>query len=447
VRVITERHMNEQRLAYLSRYDPLTGLANKMRVEDVLADVLNSCRRYKTSGSFLLCAIDRLADLNTTFGYDVADQVLVELSKRLRKEVRAGDCIGRLSGNKFAVVLSNCGHDQMEIAARRFRQAANDAVVVTAAGPVSITLSVGGAVFPKASETAQSIVMSAHEALNQAREQGANSFVAYHRSSERETMRQANLRTAEQIVQALSNKTLSLALQPIVDAETGDIAFHEALLRLTSPTGSLTTASHLIEPAERFRLTPLVDRHVLELAVKQLAINPMLSVSINVSASTAKDMEWIVAFMDAAKSIPDFANRMIIEITETAVIDDMTATRGFINKIHEVGCKVAIDDFGAGYTSFRNLRALDVDIVKIDGSFMKNISESKDDQVFVKALVGIATALNIKTVAEWVETDADAAFLASIGIDYIQGFTFGEPVAASDKSMNAAATDDIVTAA
>ena len=149
---------------------------------------------------------------------------------------------------------------------------------------------------------------------------------------------------------------------------------------------------------------------------------------MNASPISATDPDWWAALNSQLKMHPGVAERLIIEITETAAIQDIDDTRGFVARVKDLGCQIAIDDFGAGYTSFRNLQRLKVDTVKIDGSYIENLKANPENQVFVRTLVGLAQNLDMKTVAEWVSSDEDAALLESMGVDYFQGFHFGSPV-------------------
>jgi len=177
--------------------------------------------------------------------------------------------------------------------------------------------------------------------------------------------------------------------------------------------------------AERLGLVRLLDHRVLELVLGELITAPELNASLNVSAPSAVDPDWwsaLVAMLNAHQGV---AERLTLEITETAAIHDVDEMRGFVARAKDLGCGIAIDDFGAGYTSFRNLRKLGVDMVKIDGAFVQNLTRSEDDRAFVHTLVDLARRLGLKTVAEWVQDEAAAAILAGWGCDYLQGALVG----------------------
>jgi EAL domain-containing protein (putative c-di-GMP-specific phosphodiesterase class I) len=192
-------------------------------------------------------------------------------------------------------------------------------------------------------------------------------------------------------------------------------------VRVRSGDGGILGASSIIPPAERFGLIKFVDIRVLELALTRLSADPAARLSVNISMRTALTTEWLTAIESRLFGNPELAGRLIIEVTETAAMADLEATAAMLAKMKSFGCQVAIDDFGSGHTSFRSLRGLPLDILKIDGVFVQNITRSTDDRFFVRTLLDLAKHLKVKTVAEWVQDAEAAAMLAEWGIDYLQG--------------------------
>jgi EAL domain-containing protein (putative c-di-GMP-specific phosphodiesterase class I) len=174
-------------------------------------------------------------------------------------------------------------------------------------------------------------------------------------------------------------------------------------------------------------LVRLVDRRALEMTVATLHANPSVTLSVNVSGTTAQDSAFLQSFVEYVKQNSSIANRLVVELTETAALHHFEENARFVSRLREMGCRIAIDDFGAGYTSFRNLQMLRVDKVKIDGSYVAALMTSPENQVFVRTLVHLAKNFNLKTTAEWVGNEAEAALLESFGVDHFQGFFFGEP--------------------
>jgi len=280
---------------------------------------------------------------------------------------------------------------------------------------------------PAHASSSQEAMLRAEEALDKARSAGRNGFAVYENSPQREMARLRLMTIADEVVSALNDDRLMLAYQPIVSAKTREVTHHECLLRMRQQDGTVASASRFIPAAEQLGLVRLVDRRALEMAVVDLYANPDITLSVNVSGTTAADPAWLGAFIDYVNVNRAIAPRMIVELTETAALHDFEENAQFVSRLRDIGCRVAIDDFGAGYTSFRNLQKMRLDMVKIDGAFVTNLSASPENQVFVRTLVDLARNFNLKTVAEWVGSEEDALLLESFGVDYFQGYFFGEP--------------------
>jgi EAL domain-containing protein (putative c-di-GMP-specific phosphodiesterase class I) len=233
------------------------------------------------------------------------------------------------------------------------------------------------------------------------------------------------MRATDAIITALNERRIFLAYEPIVATATRQPAFYECLMRVKRADGSLLAVNELVPLAERLGLVRLLDHRVLELALEQLIAAPDFRASVNVSAASTVDPDWWAALGAMLNANPGVAERLTVEITETTAIHDIDDTRGFVSRVKDLGCRIAIDDFGAGYTSFRNLRKHGVDLVKIDGAFVRNLKNSEDDRAFVHTLIDLARRLGLETVAEWVQDDDAAAMLEDWGCDYLQGALVG----------------------
>jgi EAL domain-containing protein (putative c-di-GMP-specific phosphodiesterase class I) len=196
-------------------------------------------------------------------------------------------------------------------------------------------------------------------------------------------------------------------------------------MRIRRADGTLTDAAAIIPIAERLGLVRLLDHRVLELVVSELITTPDLELSINVSPTSTVDPDWWGGLTALLRSHAGVGERLTVEITEMAAIHDIDETRGFVSRVKDLGCRIAIDDFGAGHTSFRNLRKLGVDVIKIDGAFVQNLTRSGDDRIFVHTLIDLGHALGLQTVAEWVQSEAAAEQLTAWGCDYLQGELVG----------------------
>jgi diguanylate cyclase (GGDEF)-like protein len=444
VRVDNERHARDEQLVKLSRNDPLTGELNRTHLIASLAEAIEETARSRASCAFMLIGIDHLARVNDAFGFDVADAVIAEVSKRIRTRLRGGDVLGRVSGNKFGLILRNCTVDDTNIAAERFLAGIRDEVVPTVSGPVSVTASIGAITVPRYARTADEAVNRAQETLDAAKRRRAGSFSMWKPNVERDAQRKVNIRVTDEIVTALNERRIVTAFEPVVEARSREPAFYECLVRMEQEDGQALLAPDIVPVAERLGLIRLVDHRVLELAVAELAASPNVQLSLNISPDTTMDPDWWTSIESLMQAHPGVGERLIVEITETVAIQDIDDIRGFITRLKRFGSRIAIDDFGAGYTSFRNLRKLGVDIVKIDGAFVQNIARSADDRAFVQTLIDLARRLQIKTVAEWVQDEESAVMLREWGCDYIQGRLIG---LASPQRPWSVATDTVLPAA
>jgi diguanylate cyclase (GGDEF)-like protein len=427
MRDTTERVREVRRLTYLATRDELTGHLNRNALREELSQAIESAKAESRNCAFLVASVDRLAMINDSFGFDTADEVILGVGERLARSLRSSDVIGRTAGNKFGVLLKNCRETEIAVVAKRLREAVRGHAIETRSGLVAATCSVGAVWLPQAASTSQEAMLRAEQALEKARANGRDGFAAYEPSPQRETQRLRQMQIADEVVLALKEDRLRLAYQPIVSACTRKASHYECLLRMAKPDGSIVSAGHFVPAAEQMGIVHLVDRFALETTIARLKAHKAITLAVNVSGTASSDPAWLQDFVEYVRSMRDVAPRLIVELTETAALHHFEENAQFVSQLRELGVRVAIDDFGAGYTSFRNLQLLHVDTVKIDGSYVKDLSRSPENQVFVRTLVGLARSFDIKTVAEWVGSDEDAALLQSFGVDYFQGFFFGEP--------------------
>jgi diguanylate cyclase (GGDEF)-like protein len=425
VRVVTERHESDSRLSYLAYHDSLTGELNRHQLTVILEKTLEEAMRSRSSCGFLLVAIDNLGRINDSYGFDIADEVIAAVAKRIRGRMRGKDSLGRYSGTKFGIVLTECTPDDMATAAERLLAGVRDEMVPTAAGPVAVTVTIGGVTAPRHARSVPEVLARAKEALDAAKGKRRGSFFAYRPNLERDALRRDNMRATDEIVAALNERRIFLAYETVVASITRLPAFYECLMRVRRTDGTLLGASDVVPVAERLGLVRFLDHRVLELVVSELAAAPALQASVNVSPASTTDPDWWAGLDSLLRTHAGVSERLIVEITESAAIHDVDETRGFVARVKDLGCRIAIDDFGAGYTSFRNLRKLGVDIVKIDGAFVENLIRSEDDRAFVRTLIDLARRLGLATVAEWVQDEHTAKTLEAWGCEYLQGAHVG----------------------
>lgn len=430
LRRISQRKLHEARLEYLANFDELTGHFNKLRLREALEYVLSDALRAERAGAFLVVGVDSLDRINRAYGSELGDVILVEVGRRLDRCLRNSDVVGRIGGDRFGVVLNDCTAAEALQTAERILNVVRRSAVETVAGPVHVSVSTGILLFPGQSHTALDAIAKAEGALLKAKTAGRDCAALYELSEEQQRGFRDAMEIGEQVKTALREHRLQLAYQPIVLSATPEAAsvdYYECLVRMVAPDGTLVPAAQFIPVVEQLGLMRAIDRYVLDLALEQLNATSDVRLGINISGLTAADRSWLRALNARLRHRPDLAGRLIVEITETAALHDVDDTARFVQAVRELGCQVAIDDFGAGYTTFRHLKSLTVDIVKIDGSFVRGVLESPQNQLFVRNLLSLAKAFNLRTVGECVETPEEAAYLSEEGVDMLQGFHIGRP--------------------
>jgi diguanylate cyclase (GGDEF)-like protein len=425
IRRIDDRHSRDQHLSFLGNCDPLTGMMNRGRLAEALSETISMATREQASCAFLIAAVNNLSVVNEAYGFEVADDVIVALGRRLRHVVRTGDAIARYSGSKFGIILNNCDEADLAVAVDRFITIARESVIETERGPVWAMLSIGAVSVPSRASDANLAMARAEEALTEARKLPSDGAVIYKPSAQRAAERNLNARCATEIVKCLKEDQFKLAFQPIVAAGTHELVMHEALLRMSDADNQLIAAAHLIPVAEKLGLVRLIDRKVAHMAIAKLHAFPQAKITMNVSGATATDPRWFNQLTEIIAANSDVAHRLTVEITETVALGNIKETFSFVQALRDNGCSVAIDDFGAGFTSFRNLRDLPVNIIKLDGTFCRNLPSNTANQYLVRTLIDLGHKFNLKVIGEWIETEQDLEILTNCGVDYLQGNLFG----------------------
>ncbi|MDJ1157476.1 GGDEF domain-containing phosphodiesterase [Chelatococcus sp. SYSU_G07232] len=382
---------------------------------------LAEAARARAPLALVVVAIEELGRLNEEIGYEAADGIIEQAFARIAAVMRRRDRLMRYASNRFAAILLSCTGEQIGAALNRFATAVESTPMHTGRGAVAVKLRMGAALGPEHGREAETLLRHAEEALAEAKRRGGATFAVYDAALGRDLERRRREATSLDIVAALNERRIAIARQPVVEARTRKVAFQEVLLRLHRADGTLANAADVVPAAERLGLVRLVDHRVLELALDRLAAEPQERLAINVSPATLKNPEWLTAFAAHLGARAGIADRLIVEITETAAVENPEATRACLDAMKALGVAIAIDDFGSGHTSFKLLRAFPVDILKIDGAFVQNLVHSPDDRFFVRTLTELAQHLGIATVAEWVENEETARLLTEWGVDYLQG--------------------------
>jgi len=427
LRLVTQRREQQTRLEQLANYDELTGHYNKLRLREALDYALAYGQRYEHPGAFLAVGVDQLDRINMAYGPEAGDTVLIAVGQCLDDSLRATDVIGRLGSDRFGVVLSVCSAEDAGSIAERITDAVRDRNILIGDGEIHATVSVGVVHFPDQAKTGFDAIAKAEGALLKAKSAGRDCVECYRLSEEQRRGHRASMELGEQVATALKEDRLAFAFQPVVDAATHVVRYHECLLRMITPEGDVVAAGQFVPVVERLGLMRALDRRALDLTLAELEAYPGSILAFNISGVTAADRGWLRSLVGKLKDREELAGRLMVEITETAALHDLEDSARFVSVVRDLGCQVAVDDFGAGYTTFRHLKALTVDVVKIDGSFVRNLSQSKENQLFIRNLLSLARSFNLVTVAEFVENAEDAKILADEGVDLLQGYYFGKP--------------------
>lgn len=427
LRSIEGARRREEELAWRATNDDLTGLLNRAHLRTKIDEFIEAALQDGRTGVYLLAGIDDLGGINADFGFEIADEVIVEIGARLNSVLGPDDFIGRVAGTKFGILAVDSRPEAQREMATRLMNIVRENVVETKRGAVGASISIGAVNLPDDAINSQGAMTRAEAALDQAKSHGRSSWSAFTEKTETITLRRRNTHMSDVILTALNERRIRLAFQPIVsDLGEAPVKF-ECLIRMRGEDGREIPAPDFIPVAERLGLVHLLDRRVLELAVNTLAMTPHIHLNVNVSMETVKDPVWAEGYLAHMRAHAPLAKRMTVELTETQVIDAIECSIEFVSEIKKLGSWFAIDDFGAGYTSFRNLKALDIDTLKIDGSFVTGVSSSRENQLFVRTLLDLARNFGMKTVAEWVDNEADAMLLKGLGVDYLQGYLIGKP--------------------
>jgi diguanylate cyclase (GGDEF)-like protein/PAS domain S-box-containing protein len=422
---------NEQRLLHLATHDPLTGLHNRREFNDILERHLSRIRRYGNCGAVLWMDLDGFKEINDGLGHKIGDELLSSLAHRMKATVRESDVLARLGGDEFAVLYPNVDGSQAQMAAGRLLQAIRTHTAVIQGQSLRVTASMGVVLFPDHGTSASELMMKADMAMYGAKGAGRNRIVVYSPDEERVESPETRIDWLRVIREALENDEFVLYAQPILDLKTNQTIRHEILLRLRDRSGRIIPPGAFLDVAEQFGLSGDIDRWVLRKVLAVLndaSLGDGMSFAVNLSPRSLTDQELLSMISERKEDITIIGPvRLVLEITESAAIYNIHVAKDFLRTLREHGCEFALDDFGMGFSSFYQLKNLDVDYLKIDGSFIRNLSHDPVDKQLVIAMVQLARSLGKNTIAEFVEDESTLDALRTIGIDCAQGFHIGRP--------------------
>ncbi len=428
---ISEQKQTEERIVFLANHDPLTNIYNRRRFQEHLERQIAYARRFKIRSALLFVDLDQFKYINDTLGHQAGDQCLIAVAHVFRSHLREIDILGRMGGDEFGIILPNVDEEGASTVARNLIERLESEVRIPADPNIRLSASIGIALFPEQGTTPAELLAKADAAMYTTKRQG-RSRVHVYQPDDRELLNmKAKVHWENRINHALRHDRFVLHYQPIVSLPDHRISHYEVLLRLQEEDGELIYPGAFLDIAERFGLIRDVDEWVIRNAIAEQAHSIRdglpVTLAINLSGRHFGDPDFVTLVREClAESQADPA-RLIFEVTETAAVENLTAAERFIEPLRELGCRLALDDFGVGYSSFHYLKNLPVDMIKIDGSFIRHLHQNRADQAIVRAITDLSRGMDIQTVAEFVENRAILDKLEELGVDYAQGYHIAMP--------------------
>ncbi len=428
---ITDRETAKQRLTWLASHDPLTKLYNRRSFQIEFEKILTLAERYHHHTSLLFFDLDHFKLINDSSGHQAGDALLQMVAKKLREITRSSDLVARLGGDEFGIVIPESDiHDAMLFADKLLEELKQVSVPLKGSS-YRISASIGIVTYPLHGANFQELLSNADLAMYQAKEAGRNCWHVFLDSEQAREQLSAKVTWKDRIERALAEDRMTLYFQPIMHIASSEISHYEVLIRMIGRDGTIIMPGEFISVAERTGLIHQINRYVLEASIEKLAslkgLEKPITLSINLSGRVIDDPQLLKQLTHLLSNHDVDPQHLVFELTETAALADVNAAEHLMTELQALGCRFALDDFGVGFSSFYYLRELPLDIVKIDGSFIKQLPSNPKDQVFVKALTEMAHALGKETVAEFVEDQSTLNLLADLGVVYAQGYYIGRP--------------------
>jgi diguanylate cyclase (GGDEF)-like protein/PAS domain S-box-containing protein/excisionase family DNA binding protein len=430
-RDITEQHLATARIEHLALHDSLTELPNRHSLQRRIEDAMHA----NGVGAVLFVDIDHFKYVNDNFGHRTGDQLIVGVGSVLRGIARAmkGE-IYRLGGDEFAVHLPDALRKQAtEIAeraleaVRRYRFRVNDQKLVS-----NISVSIGIALYPFHGNNLPELLSNVDIAMYQAKEFGRNRYMLFDQESDHLRSTHKRVHWAKKLRDALDEDRLVLFAQPVVRLKDLKPVSHEVLVRIRDEEGKYVLPPNFVELADSLGMIQEVDMRVVQKLLQFMEENELqgrkLRYFVTLSRSSISDERWIESFVEMLRSSRVDHGQLVFEITETAAMSEIDVTLTFIRRLKDMGCRFALDGFGAGFSSFYYLKRFDVDYLKIDGSFIRDLAHDEGCRIFVRALNEVARELKKQVIAEWVETPEVLKLLVEMGAQFGQGYLFRKPM-------------------
>jgi diguanylate cyclase (GGDEF)-like protein/PAS domain S-box-containing protein len=434
---ITERRTMERELRHMADHDPLTGLLNRRGLETELERHVAHVNRYGDRGALLVLDLDHFKAVNDTLGHEAGDRLIVNVATLLRSRLRSSDAVARLGGDEFAILLPDANAEVAQhVAEQIVADIHQNAVIEQGQSKRHVTVSIGVTMFTQGQLNAEGVLVDADLAMYDAKEAGRDQVAMHAGGRDEQPRMRARLEWIDRIRSALDRGQFTLHAQPIVELHSDRVSQCELLLRMVDDSGDTIPPGAFLYIAERYDLIQELDewvaRQAITLVAREEAAGRPGAVEINVSAKSLANDRLLEVIESEVKRLAIDPSRLIFEVTETAAISHMALARSFAERLKRLGCRFALDDFGAGFGGFYYLKHIPFDYLKIDREFVTDCLHNRTDQLVIEALVSLAHGLNKQTIAEGVEDHETELFLRRRGVDLAQGYHIGRPAPIAD---------------
>ncbi len=429
---VTEKQESDEKIAYLARYDTLTGLPNRLMLTEAMSEGLAYAEKWKSKCAFMMIDLDRFKAVNDSLGHQVGDRLLAQVSYRLKTIMSENVQVGRLGGDEFAVVIRDASNRDVVADLARHIIEMLSAHYEVENHKLYIGASVGSAMGPRDGNNVETLMRNADLALYQAKDLGGGEHCHFMPSLHTDAEEKRTLETS--LRSAIDNEELTLNFQPVVNTKSEQVVSFEALLRWNSEEHGFVSPGKFIPLAEDTRLIVPIGDWVLREACKEASRWPEdIKIAVNVSGEQLLEPNFSSNVVRALADSGLPAHRLEVEVTESVFLRDGRTARQTLEEIMALGCTIALDDFGTGYSSLGYLRNLRFSTIKVDRSFVQGAAQNSPESIaIIRAVVAMAQSLEMSTTAEGVEDGEQATMIREMGCTKIQGYYFGRPMSAKD---------------
>jgi diguanylate cyclase (GGDEF)-like protein len=416
-------------------FDSMTGLMNRSGFEAQLHEAWKNLESDNDAHQIIYLDLDNLQLVNDTFGRKAGDEVIMRFARLLEEDLPLSAVLSRLTGDDFCILLTHAELDHGVEFAHEVREKGRSLRYLEGDRSLQVTISIGVSEFNRRSGDEGASLTEARMACEAAKDHGRDRIEVYDEQNHSIIRRHDDMQLVAQIQQTLDSDGFALLVQPILSlTDKNDVPRYEILLRMKNDEGSLIASSAFFSAAERYQLMPQIDRWVISATIARLAGNPLVVndlgavFSVNLSGQSLSDDDILEFIDDELREAGIPATALCFELTESAAVSNLAKAQQFIDALRNRGCSIALDDFGAGLSSFAYLKNFAVDILKIDGSFIRDITENRISESMVAAITQVAKVMELVTVAEYVESNKTRKLISKLGVDFAQGHAIGKPV-------------------